>query len=129
MQLSVLNVLGDQHRLFEAVRWTLNLTHLRTLAALTRPLGRALFATDASSGALHPLDALAPDADCLALLAELSNSGRVFDFADPRRLAALLSDDPVLRTAFRAFDVSEAWLWSNGPEAKFLVYASELQRL
>ena len=129
MQLSVLNVLGDRHRLFEAVRWTLNLTHFRTLAALTRPLGRALFATDASSGLLHPLDAILPDTDCVALLGELSQRGRVFDFADPTRIAPLLRDDPVLRGAFPPFAVSDAWLWSNGPETKFLVYASELQRL
>jgi len=34
----------------------------------------------------------------------------------------------VLREAFQPFDVSEAWLWSNGPETTFLVYASELRR-
>jgi hypothetical protein len=129
MQLSVLNVLSEQHRLFQAVRWTLNLTHFRTLAALTRPSGRALFATDVSSGALHALDALAPAADCVALLWELVTQRRVFDFADPKRIAALFSDDPLLREAFQPFEVNDAWLWSNGPEAKFLVYASELQRL
>jgi hypothetical protein len=129
MQLSVLNVLSERHRLFQAVRWTLDLTHFRTLAALTRASGRALFATDVSSEQLHALDALAPDTDCVALVRELSNAGQVFDFADPKRLTALVNDDPVLRAAFQRFDVSEAWLWSNGPETKFLVYASELGRL
>ena len=129
MQLSVLNVLSDRHRLFEAVRWTLNLTHFRSLAALTRPLGRALFATDVSSSSLHAFDAFASSTDWVALLAELSRSGRVFDFADPKRIAALFRDDPVLGGAFPAFEVSDAWLWENGPETKFLVYASELPRL
>jgi len=129
MQLSVLNVLSEQHRLFQAVRWTLNLTHFRTLAALTRPSGCALFATDVSSGALHALDALAPATDCVALLWELVKQRRVFDFADPKRIAALFSDDPLLREAFQPFEVNDAWLWSNGPQAKFLVYASELRRL
>ena len=129
MQLSVLNVLSEQHRLFQAVRWTLNLTHFRTLAALTRPAGRALFATDVSSGALHAFDALAPATDFIALVEELAKKRQVFDFADPKRLAELLNDDPALRGAFRPFEVSDAWLWSNGPETKFLVYASELQRL
>ncbi|HEX2673021.1 MAG TPA: hypothetical protein VHM25_19205, partial [Polyangiaceae bacterium] len=128
MQLSVLNVLGEQHRLFEAVRWTLNLTHFRTLAALTRPDGVGLFTTDVSSTLLHPLDRLAPDTDWVALVRELSKARRTFDFADPKRLAELLRDDPVLRAAFPHFDVSEAWLWSNGPETRFLVYASELRR-
>ncbi|HKO53039.1 MAG TPA: hypothetical protein VJV79_35260 [Polyangiaceae bacterium] len=129
MQLSVLNVLSERHRLFQAVRWTLNLTHFRTLAALTRPSGRGMFATDVSSGQLFAFDAVRPDADCLALLGELSTTGRVFDFADPKKLAALLDDDPVLRAAFQPFQVSGAWLWQNGPETKFLVYASELCRL
>ena len=129
MQLSVLDVLGERHRLFEAVRWTLNLTHFRTLAALTRPSGVGLFVTDVSSNQLYPLDDSAPDSDCVALVFELTKAQRLFDFADPNRLAALLDDDPVLRRAFQRFPVSEAWLWSNGPEAKFLVYASELRRL
>ena len=129
MQLSVLNVLTERHRLFEAVRWTLNLTHFRSLAALTRPSGCALFATDVSSGQLHALDGLAPEVDCKAIVQELASAGKVFDFADPSRLSALFRDDPVLRAAFQPFDVRDAWLWNNGPETKFLVYASELQRL
>jgi len=129
MQLSVLNVLSEHHRLFQAVRWTLSLTHFRTLAALTRPSGRGLFATDVSSGLLHAFDGLTPDTDCVALVGELTKTGQIFDFADPHRLAALFRDDPVLQEAFQQFDVSEAWLWENGPETKFLVYASELRRL
>jgi hypothetical protein len=129
MQLSVLRVLTERHRLFEAVRWTLNLSHFRTLAALTKPAGRALFTTDVSSEQLATLDALAPDADYLALVEQLSNEGRVFDFADPKRVAALFRDDPQLRTAFEPFQVRDAWRWDNGPEAKFLVYACELRRV
>lgn len=128
MQLSVLDVLGEGHRLFEAVRWTLNLSHFRTLAALTRPTGVALFATDVSSSGLHPLDGLALDTDWVALVEELSRARRTFDFADPKAVAALLRDDPVLRAAFSRFEVSAAWRWSNGPQTKFLVYASELRR-
>jgi len=129
MQLSVLNVLTEKHRLFQAVRWTLNLTHLRTLAALTRPSGRALFVTDASSGLLHALDALAPDTDFVALVGELARAKKIFDFAEPTQLAELMTDDPGLRNAFQSFEVSDAWLWNNGPETRFLVYASELRRL
>ncbi|HYQ47350.1 MAG TPA: hypothetical protein VER11_35510 [Polyangiaceae bacterium] len=129
MQLSVLNVLSERHRLFEAVRWTLNLTHFRTLAALTRPSGAALFVTDISSNLLHPMDALVPDSNHVALVRELARAQRVFDFADPDRLTALLRDDPLLRRAFPPFDLRDAWLWSNGPETQFLVYASELRRI
>lgn len=128
MQLSVLNVLTDQHRLFEAVRLTLNLTHLRTLAELTRPAGSALFATDVSSSELYPLAEVPPDADCSLLLRELVRLGKVFDFADPRQLSTQVKDDPALRNAFGEFQVRNAWIWNNGPHAQFLVYASALAR-
>src|SRR5688572_22871597 len=49
IQLAPVTVLGDGHRLFEAVRHTLTVTHLRVLHALTRPGGTALFVTDVSA--------------------------------------------------------------------------------
>lgn len=128
MQLSVLDVLSDRHRLFEAVRFTLNVTHLRTLAELTRSAGCALLATDVSSSALHPFDAIAA-ADCPELLQELVAEDKVFDFADPRLLSTQVADDPALRAAFAEFQVRNAWMWSNGPQARFLVYASAMARL
>jgi hypothetical protein len=115
--------------LFEALRFTLNLTHLRTLAELTRPSGTALFATDASSSEIYPLGTLPTDADCSALLRELVTLGKVFDFADPRRISAQLQDDPALRKAFGAFQMQNAWIWNNGPRTQFLVYASALPRI
>jgi len=129
MQLSVLEVLTDRHRLFQAVRLTLNLTHLRTLAELTRPAGCALFATDASSSELHRFPNLPPNADFRPLLSELVSQGRVFDFADPSQLATQLRDDPVLRRAFDEFRPCDAWVWTNGPDTEFLVYAARLRRL
>jgi len=129
MQLSVLEVLTDRHRLFQAVRLTLNLTHLRTLAELTRPTGCALFATDASSSELHQFPDLAPNANCRPFLSELVEQGRVFDFADPDQLATQLRDDPVLRHAFDEFRPCDAWVWNNGPHTQFLVYAARLRRL
>jgi hypothetical protein len=128
MQLSVLDVLSEQHRLFEAVRFTLNLTHLRTLAELTRPAGSALLATDVSSSELYPFGDGATNADCSALLRQLMAQGKVFDFADPRLLSTQVADDPALCTAFGEFHVRNAWIWRNGPEARFLVYASALSR-
>jgi hypothetical protein len=130
MQLSLLNVLTDRHRLFEAIRRTLTLTHFRTLAALTRPGGCSVFATDASADvpARSTGAEVAPAVDCAALLAQLTRKGRVFDFSDPAMLAELWNDDPVLRSAFEAWDVSDAWIWDNGPETRFLVYASCLRR-
>ena len=128
MQLSVLNVLGDRHRLFHALRLISNLTHWRTLAELTRPGGCALFATDVSSNELHPLDQIAAGADCRPLLENLVKQGKIFDFADPSQIAAQLRDDPALERAFATPDLRDAWVWCNGPQTKFLVYASALAR-
>jgi hypothetical protein len=126
MQLSLVHALGDTHPLFQATRWTLNLTHFRTLAALTKPQGHALFATDVTASHLYPLTSNA--ASALPLLDAAVRAHKVFDFADPTRLQALLSDDPVLRRALPSWAVNDAWLWTNGPDATFLVYICALAR-
>jgi hypothetical protein len=128
MQLSVLDALTDRHRLFQAVRLTLNVTHLRTLSELTKIGGTALLATDASSSELHPLHDVPADADCRELLSGLVRQHRVFDFADPTLLASQVQDDPALRHAFNDFQARDAWVWNNGPHTQFLVYACLLQR-
>ena len=129
MQLSLLNVLGERHRLLDALRLVLNLTHWRTLAGLTQAGGCALFATDASSSELYPLEKVEPGADCRELLSELVRQRKVFAFAEPAQIASQLSDEPHLRRAFAASQLRDAWIWSNGPDAKFLVYASALPRV
>ena len=48
MQLAALNVLSSSHPLFDGVRQIIGLTHLRSLAKLTRVGGRAILATDSS---------------------------------------------------------------------------------
>lgn len=128
MQLSVLHALGQEHRLFQAVRWTLNLTHFRTLAELTASGGISLFATDVTSDDIYPLQATYDTQSGLAALKAATQAGKVFDFAAPDAIAALLQDDPALRQAFSAAVWKDAWLWTNGPQARFLVYACQLSR-
>ncbi len=126
MQLSVLHALGEGHQLFQAVRFTLNLAHFRTLAKLTKPGGHSLFVTDVTA---EPLFSLQDNARTgLDLLDEATRARKVFDFADPGRLKELLSDDPVLRRAFPTWSVADAWLWTNGPTTTFLVYCCDLVR-
>lgn len=127
MQLGVVSALGDRHPLFQAVRFTLNLTHLRTLAELTNPGGKALLVTDLTEASLFPLvnNPLAG----LELLRAACASGKVFDFAAPEQLLTSLLDDPVLRRVFPEPTIVDAWLWTNGPQVTFLVYACELARV
>ena len=127
MHLSLLSALSDAHPLFQAASWTLNLTHFRTLAHLTRPGGAALFVTDVSAAQVA-VDATTPTLDCLQRVQEVLGSGRAFDFADPTRLQAMLAEDPILRTIFPNWTMDDAWVWNNGPVSKFLVYASTLPR-
>lgn len=128
MQLDVVRVLGEQHRLFQAVRWTLNLTHFRVLAALTRSGGTAVFTTDATGNHLWPALDTDDSTRTLATLEAATRAGRIFDFAALDQIGALLLDDPVVRRAFGGWTLTDAWVWSNGPTARLLVYACDLRR-
>lgn len=128
MQLSLVRALGDQHRLFRAVRWTLNATHFRSLAELTAPGGKALFVTDVTEARLYPLRGDEVGEAGITALNDATRAGAVFDFADPRSVAESFRDDPVLHASFSRWAVDDAWLWSNGPETTFLVYACALTR-
>jgi hypothetical protein len=121
-------VLGDQHRLFEAVRHTLTVTHLRVLHALTRPGGTALFVTDVSADRITPLPDDAPEIDFVALVSRLVAERNVFQVANPELLRSIVKDDPVLSKNVRPSPLLDAWIWLNGPENRFLVYALELLR-
>jgi hypothetical protein len=40
----------------------------------------------------------------------------------------LLLDNPYLQRAFPSWTMKDAWVWSNGPDTKFLVYGAVLPR-
>ncbi len=127
MQLSVLSGLSASHRLFEAARELLNVMHLRTLAKLLVPQGRALLASDLSSNLLFPLS---PDAtDLKTVLIDVLGAGKFFYAAHPDLLAWASREDPVLRRLARVSPPVDVWLWKNGTERTYLVYALELERI
>ena len=129
MQLSVLTALGDTHRLFDAVRHTLTLTHLHTLFELTAPGGRALLVTDVlASQNYRYLDRLGPDTNFLQILADVVAAERVIYIARPGLFHLLFREDHALARAATLSAPIAAWLWQNGPDARFLVYAMELRR-
>jgi hypothetical protein len=129
MQRAVVTVLGDDHRLFEAVRFTLTLSHLRTLAALTKPGGRMLLVSDLSATDIAPSIATAADAELPALVSDLVTRGQVFQVAQPDLLRRMTRDDPLLATQIVTSPACEAWRWQNGSTQTFLVYALEARRL
>jgi len=128
MQLGVLSVLGDRHRLFEAVRYTLTLSHLRTLTALARPGGRVLLVSDLSASEIAPAIATAEDAELDALVPKLIAAGQVFQVAQPKLLRDMALDDPWLSRELELGPSLEVWRWQNGPRQTFLVYAFEARR-
>src|SRR5690606_20932541 len=129
MQLDVVRGFGDQHRLFPVVSWTLSVAHFRSLAELTKPGGKALFATDLTEATIHPLAEHYAREEGLALVSAASRARRVFDFAEPHRLRSMLDDDPALLRAFPSWQLADAWVWQNGPATRFLVYGAVLPRV
>jgi hypothetical protein len=129
LQLSVVNVLSPVHPLFDAARQVVNVTHLRALAALASAAGgRALLVSDVSSDLIAPLGPFEAGADLRDLLAELVRQGRVIHVVRPDVIAQIVHEDPALCSMVSVSPVLDAWLWQNGPERRFLVYALELSR-
>jgi len=127
MQLSMLSGLSASHRLFEAARQLLNVMHLRTLAKLLTPNGRAVLASDLSSNLLFPLS---PDAtDLQSVLVDVLGAGKFFYAAHPDLLLWASREDPVLKGLATLSPPFDVWLWQNGAERTFLVYALELARV
>jgi len=125
MQLAVLTALGEKHRLFQAIRHTLSVTHLRTLASLTRPGGRIVFASDLVAND-HVALPDTSDADLRPFFDDVVQSGNAMYVAHPGVLGAILRDDPVLKRDLSSEPIRDIWLWQQGPARTFLVYARHL---
>ncbi|HEY6727196.1 MAG TPA: hypothetical protein VI197_24345 [Polyangiaceae bacterium] len=131
MQLAVLQALGESHRLFQAIRHTLSVTHLRTLAALTRPGGRVVFASDLVASDHLPLPdnaSATTDAELKAVFEGAVRQGTAMHVAHPGILGAILRDDPILERDLQPEPISDVWLWHQGPARRFLVYAQHFVR-
>ncbi len=128
MQLAVRQALSDTHPLFGAVSYTVTLTHLRTLARLTQPGGRVVLASDIATEAMAPLQGIDAHTDFRPLLARLISSGDVFNVVNPDAIVAIAKDDPSLARELSVTGLADVWLWHNGPQRIFLVYALELSR-
>lgn len=128
IQLSLRDLVGERDRDFPALRATMNAIHVRLLAGLLGPRGKALLATDMASSTTYPLDSLPADADVAGLFQELVATGNVFFISHPGLLAAEIRRDPQLDPHLTVHFPVGAWLWQNGPNIRYLVYALELAR-
>jgi len=128
MQLGLLTVLGENHRLFEAARFTLTLSHWRALSELTVSGGRILLASDLTSNDIAPAILTTPEGELSALAERLASEGHVFQVAHPSLLRAMVKDDPVLAGELALRPELSAWLWQNGATRTFLVQTLEARR-
>jgi hypothetical protein len=130
LHLQVLEALGPEHQLLDALNYTTSLTHLRLMIALTAKGGKAVLATELTSNHTAelppPVAVPSQSADRLELVGEFARSGNVIGVAHPARIAAIVSDDPQLSRCIIPPAPSEAWIWQQGPERRYLTYASWL---
>jgi hypothetical protein len=121
--------LGADHPAQVDVKIATIAIHLRTLAALCRPGGAALLASDVISSDHYPLDELPADTDVRALAEKLVPQRElVYLSASPVLVARAVRQDPVLRDAFATPSVLEPWLWNGRLGRTYLVYPQLLQR-
>ena len=127
MQLALLQVIGDQNPRFADLRTLLGRIHMRVLARLTAPRGRALLVSDLTSSDTYPLDTLGGDPAMLRPLMEhLLSVGNVIHSAHPGLLSAEIRRHPEWSAAYDVGTPIGPWLWRNGPDKTFLVYALEI---
>lgn len=127
--LTYTNVMGDRHPLLQAGLITLLVTHLRLMVTLTKANGQALWITDVSSDEIAPLKQLIQlEGDGVALLQRLASTNRIFTYLDPGLIANLAQQDPEVSSAAALDGPLRAWLWHNGPQRTYLVYASKISR-
>jgi hypothetical protein len=126
LQWGVVQALGEEHPLFHVVRYTLNVVHLRTIARLLASHGQGLLITDVAAD--PAIDARnVDDTDALALLGEQAARERFMYATHPSLLQHIFADDPTLASRATLSPPISAWLWRNGPDRTFLVYALAMQ--
>jgi len=128
LHLVLLQVVGDRNPRFGELRQALGSIHVRTLTSLLGPGGVALLVTDLTSSATFPFELIEPGDDLGALMTRLLAADNVIYASHPGRLSAEIRRDPVLAAQFAVRFPIGPWLWHNGPEQTYLVYALEITR-
>jgi hypothetical protein len=128
LQLVLLEVVGDANPRFGDLRDAVSAVHVRVLTGLLAPGGVALLATDLVGNDTYPLEVLPADADLAALMTELIHVGNVILVSHPGRLSTEIRRDPALKHAYAVRFPVGPWIWHDGPDKTYLVYALEITR-
>jgi hypothetical protein len=128
LQLVLLEVAGDAHPRFDELRAAVSAIHVRVVAGLLAPGGVGLLVTDLVGSDTYPLDSVPADANLAALMGELLYVGNVIMVSHPGLLSAQIRRDPALARAYAVRFPVGPWIWHDGPEKTFLVYALEITR-
>ena len=131
LQLSLLQVVGDQNPRFTDLRSLVSRIHVRSLARLLAPAGRALLVSDLTSSDTYPLEDVGADVDAdpgvlRPLMEHLLSVGNVIHAAHPGLLSAEIRRQPEWSAAYQVSAPFGPWLWRNGPTMTFLVYGLEI---
>ncbi len=128
MQLALLQVVGERNPRFADLRAMVGRIHMRALARLAAPGGRALLVSDLTSSDTYPFDVLGADPTVLRpLMDHLLSVGNVIHSAHPGLLSAELRRHADWSAAFDVSAPIGPWLWRNGPEKTYLVYGMEIR--
>jgi hypothetical protein len=124
---SLVHSLTDRHPQFlEAVK-AIRTGHLRTLASLVRPGGRAVLISDVVSSETLPELRSQAARDCHRLVAAAISVGNFFTGLNPGVLHALMKSDPIIAPLFEDATFVPPWVWDCGPRS-YAVYAIEATR-
>jgi hypothetical protein len=121
--------LGEQHRQLNLIACALALGHVRSVARLLAPGGRAHLVTDAVTTETYPLIELWDRQPPRVLLEQLEKAENVFSGTGPSFLRRILATDAQVTPLLAGPPtLVEPWLWHFTDERSYLVYALSFAR-
>jgi hypothetical protein len=121
--------LGESHPQLQMIACALALGHVRSVARLLAPGGRAHLVTDAVTTETYPLFELWDRQPPRALLEQLEKTDNVFSGTGPSFLRRILATDAQVAPLLDGpATLVEPWLWQFTEERSYMVYALSFQR-
>lgn len=120
------HAMGDRHPRFGPVAEAIRTGHLRLLARLTRPGGRATLITDIVSTRHLPELANVEEQDLPSMLPRLARSRNHIRAIHPFELLSAVRRDPVLADRVSGLEQARPWFWRLHGR-RYLVWAMTMQ--